>query len=151
MLHKIIGTWENNNNMSKFPLHLGQNLTLFHSHAMLKPHNCRLNRQAQSANPTVKSHPKSATKNPKPSGGLTLHGAKHVQCKWKMVYSCCLGLSIYQKEDQEITEISSNLSSRNLGGSLILLTYHSKSLNYANKTTKTLFYYALLVPVDQQK
>ena len=101
--HKVTGTWENNNNMSKVPLNLGQNLTLLVIprpwKRMPKPHSCRLNWRAQSANPTVKSHPKSATKNPKPAGGLTLPGAKHVQCKWKMVYSCCLGLSIYQKED----------------------------------------------------
>jgi len=37
-------------------------------------------------NPTMKSNPKSATSDPKPLGGWNLHGAKHVQWKWKMVF-----------------------------------------------------------------
>ena len=53
-------------------------------------------------------------------------------------YSCCLGLSIYQRRLGK-TEISSNLSNHSLAGSPILSTYYSRSLKCANTTKKTLW------------
>ena len=105
------------------------------------PHGAKTNHENPCPNPPA------TTSNPKPSGGLTLHGAKHVQWNWTIIFML-LGLSIYQRRIGK-TEISSNLSNRNLAGSPILLTYYSRSLKCANTTKKTLWCFDGISEIQQ--